>query len=123
MSAPSHVGGHRDLPIGGHDVTPTGGHDLRRRLLAEMAAAGKNGGTSLAPPRPGSARIGRANSDIAFRPVGCARNGASRMAQPAPDGVVSGAEVGHRVASDRVSRNGASWMPHHPSTAASRTRL
>jgi hypothetical protein len=30
------------------------------------------------------------------------------MAQTAPDGVVSGAEVGHRVANDRVSRTGAS---------------
>ena len=37
--------------------------------------------------------------------------GASRMARAALNGVVSGAEVGHRVVNDRASRNGASLAP------------
>ena len=37
--------------------------------------------------------------------------GASRMAQTALDCVVSGTEVGHRVANGRVSRDGAYRTP------------
>jgi hypothetical protein len=51
--------------------------------------------------------------------IASGRNGASRTAQTAFDGVVStGAEVGHRVANDRLSRNGRrrprTWRLHHP---------
>jgi hypothetical protein len=61
------------------------------------------------PRRPSTARYPRRKSDIASGTTDASATGASRMAQPARNGAVSHAEVGHRVAT------GKAWLTAAPS--------